>query len=413
VSDPARAAAIEALVRAQLAPELPREPAIGAFEGAGLPLVVPGFGLAEVAAAVTCLLDGRLTMGAQVEAFEAEWAAFVGTRHCVMLNSGSSALLVLLSALVHSGRLRRGEEVLVPAVGWSTGLFAVAQAGLRPVLVDVSPDTLCLEGRFDRPVLAVHLLGQPARVEAPLWIEDACGAHGAALDGRRVGSLGVGGCFSFFYSHHLTTGEGGAITLSDPELADVARSLRAHGWVRERSDRAALEAASPAADPRFLFVSAGYNLRPGDPMAAFGRVQIARLAAFVAQRRDNHRAWCREVAALGLPLRVFPEARGTRHAGFAFPLLLDADAPLDRRALCARLEAQGIETRPISGGNLARQPAFAAVPGARVEGPLPVADAVHERGLFVGQSQAFGPAQGAALCRALARAFGRDAPGPL
>lgn len=402
-----RTRAIAALVARHLTPEVAREPLVGGWAEPTLPLVVPGFGQAEIAAAIGVLLDGRLTMGAHVAAFEAAWAAYVGTRHCVMLNSGSSALLVLFSALVETGRLRRGDEVLVPAVGWSTSLFAVAQAGLRPVVVDVDPDTLCLEGTFDRPVLAVHLLGCPSQVQAPLVIEDACGAHGAAIGGQRVGGRGVGGCFSFFYSHHVTTGEGGAITTSDDALADAARSLRAHGWIRERSDRDALAAASPGDDPRFHFVSAGYNLRPTDPMAAFGSVQLGRLDGFVDQRSNNHDDWCARVALLGLPLRVFPAPAGVRHAGFAFPLLLDADAPLDRSELCRRLEAQGVQTRPISGGNLARQPAFAAVPGARVEGALPVADAVHARGLFVGQSQAFGPAQGDLLCRALVAAFAR------
>jgi CDP-4-dehydro-6-deoxyglucose reductase, E1 len=407
VSGEDRARAIAALVDQHLNMDIPREPQVGSWAGATIPLVVPGFGQAEIAAAISVLLDGRLTMGAHVAAFEAAWANYVGTRHCVMLNSGSSALLVLFNALVETGRLQRGDEVLVPAVGWSTSLFAVAQAGLRPVVVDVDPDTLCLEGDYDRPVLAVHLLGCPSRARAPLVVEDACGAHGAAIAGQRVGGRGVGGCFSFFYSHHLTTGEGGAITTSDDELADAARSLRAHGWIRERTDRAALAAASPGDDPRFHFVSAGYNLRPTDPMAAFGSVQLGRLPGFLAQRSRNHTDWCARIAALDLPLRVYPAPDGVLHAGFAFPLLLDADAPIDRGELSRRLEARGIETRPISGGNLARQPAFAAVPGARVEGALPVADAVHTRGLFVGQSQAFGPAQGELLCRALQVAFSR------
>ena len=184
-----------------------------------LPLAVPPFGADEIAAAIDTLLGGWLTMGAQCRAFEAAWAEAVGVRHSVVVNSGSSALLVLLSALVETGRLSRGDEVVVPAVGWSTSLFAVAQAGLRPVLMDVSIDTLCLEGHFDKPVLAVHLLGQASGATSPMLIEDACGAHGAQVGDRTVGSIGIGGAFSFFFSHHLSTIEGGIAAKSAARIS--------------------------------------------------------------------------------------------------------------------------------------------------------------------------------------------------
>lgn len=371
----------------------------------GLPLAVAPYGREEVAEAIAMLLEGRLTMGPRVRAFEEAWAAEVGVPHAVAVNSGSSALLVMLSALVATGRLEPGDEVIVPAVGWSTSLFSVAQAGLRPVLVDVAADTLCLEGSYDRPVLALHMLGCPSRATGPMVIEDACGAHGARIGDRSVGSIGICGAFSFFFSHHLTTAEGGAVTTADAELADACRAVRAHGWVRERSDRAAVEDRYSDIDPRFLFVVPGYNLRPTELAGAFGIHQVPRLQAFVDQRNRNHAAWCARIDALGLPLRVFPEPAGTRHAGFAFPMLLDRDSPLDRAELCRRLEARGIQTRPISGSNLARQPAFAMVPGARVEGALPVADAVHERGLFVGNSHAFDDRHGQRLADALQAAF--------
>jgi CDP-6-deoxy-D-xylo-4-hexulose-3-dehydrase len=197
------------------------------------------------------------------------------------------------------------------------------------------------------------------------------------------------------------------VTTDDPVVANAARSLRAHGWIRERTDADALAAAHPEIDRRFLFVSTGMNVRPTELTGAFGCQQVPRLEGFVQTRSDNHAAWCAAIDALNLPLRVFPAQAGTRHAAFAFPMLLDADAGIDRATLCARLEASGIDTRPISGSNLARQPAFSQVPGARVEGPLPVADAVHTRGFFVGQSHAFGPAQLDLLTGALERAFGR------
>jgi CDP-6-deoxy-D-xylo-4-hexulose-3-dehydrase len=354
----------------------------------GLPLAVSPIEGEEIAAAIDTLLSGWLTMGKKVLAFEQAWAEAVGTKHAVCVNSGSSALLVMLTALIESGVLARGQEVIVPAVGWSTSLFTVAQAGLKPVLVDVGSDSLCLEGDWDRPVLAVHLLGCPSRATGPVIIEDACGAHGARIGDQTCGSIGVASAFSFFFSHHLSTIEGGMINTDSDEVADAARSVRAHGWVRERSDADQLAAAHPEIDRRFLFVSAGYNLRPTEITGAMGVCQVPRLDEYVAKRRKNHARWCDAVESLNLPLRVFPELPNTTHAAFAFPMLIDPAAD-ERAVVCAKLEAQGISTRPISGSNLARQPAFSRIEGARVEGPTPVADAVHERGFFVGQSHAF------------------------
>ncbi|MDP2317694.1 MAG: DegT/DnrJ/EryC1/StrS family aminotransferase [Pseudomonadota bacterium] len=399
---PERRAALAALIEAEMA-GLPVE----AHDAAtGHPLCVVGFGAEEVLAATLAMISTEVTMGARVRAFEAVWAARCGKRHGVLVNSGSSANLLLLAGLVEAGHLAPGDEVLVPAVGWSTTLFPVAQVGLVPVLVDVDPATLCLDPKSaaaarsprTRAAFAVHLLGQAAEMapyEDLLVLEDACGAHGATIGGRPVGSVGLGATFSFFFSHHITTIEGGIVVTDDDVLADTLRSLRAHGWVRERSDRAALEAASPEIDPRFLFVSPGYNLRPTELTAAFGLVQDRRLDAWVARRRANHADWCARLA--GIPgLTVFPEAPGTTHAGFAFPLLVAGD----RGGCMAALEARGIATRPISGSNLARQPAFARVP-ARTPVPLTVADAVHTNGFFVGNSHAFGPDHGARLADAL------------
>ncbi len=381
----------------------------------GMPLVVTGYGPDEVIEALDALVSTQVTMGARTRAFEAAWSARCGRRHGVMVNSGSSANLLMLAALVEIGRLSPGDEVLVPAVGWSTTLFPVAQAGFVPVLVDVDPASLCIDpvaaARARTPrtraVLAVHLLGQPAALRDPAFdglirLEDACAAHGASVDGTPVGNLGDAASFSFFFSHHLTTIEGGMVLTDDDAVADALRSLRAHGWIRERSDREALAAAHPGSDPRFLFVSPGWNLRPTEVQAAFGLVQVARLDAWVARRRANHAAWCGALA--GVPgVTAFPERPGTVHAGFAFPFLVDGDRPRIQR----HLASHGIDSRPISGGHLAHHPAWGALGRAwphaapRVAGPTPVADRVDASGIFVGNSHAFGPAHGARLAAVL------------
>lgn len=380
----------------------------------GLPLQVVSFGAAEVNAAMTCLVTTWVTMGERVQAFEHQWARYCGATAGVMCNSGSSANLLMLAALVEAGLLQRGDEVLVPAVGWSTSLFPIAQVGLVPVLVDVD-ETLCIDvakareamGLRTKGALAVHLLGQPADVTGLedlglLVAEDACAAPGAERDGRRAGSMGIGGTFSFFFSHHLTTVEGGIVVYRDEALANATRSLRAHGWVRERSDKDALVAESPEIDERFLFVSAGWNLRPTEMAGAMGSEQLKRLPAWIERRRRNHATWCELLAHVD-EVTLFPERPGETHACFAFPLLL---APhLDRAAVMAHLESRGIQTRPISGSNLARQPAFPRVPGARVAGSLDMADRIHTHGLFVGNSHAFGQGHGELLRDALEEAL--------
>ena len=276
-----------AQVRALIAAEMAHLPVERHDPAQGLPLQVTGFGADEVNDAVEAMVTTWVTMGKRVRAFEEAFAAWIGTRHAVMVNSGSSANLVGLAALVHTGRLRLGDEVLVPAVAWSTSLFPVAQCGLRPVLVDVDPDTLCVDvglaaeaiGPRTRGAIGVHLLGQPADVAGLqdldlVVLEDACAAHGAQVAGRRCGGLGAVGTFSFFFSHHITTVEGGMIVTDDHAVAEAARALRAHGWIRELDERDAHAAAHPEIDPRFLFTAAGWNLRPTEMAGAFGLRQL-------------------------------------------------------------------------------------------------------------------------------------------
>ena len=393
-------------IRALIKKYSPRDPhAMCAADS--LPLAHISFGEEEIEEAMESLLTGWITMGKKVSAFEHAWAQKIGVEHAIAVNSGSSSLLVMLSAMVSCGYLSPGQEVLVPALGWSTSLFSVVQAGLHPVLVDVDADSLCIEGKRDRPVLAIHLLGAPSRVQTPILLEDACGAHGAEVEGKKVGSLGACGAFSFFFSHHLTTGEGGMITTSDRDLADACRSIRAHGWIRERSDRQQWIEDHPTVDPRFLFATSGYNLRMTDIAGAMGIHQVKRLDAFVAQRRENHRKWCEWISSLALPVRVYPEQEGTLHSAFAFPMLLNADSPFTRAEICAELAKYNIDTRPISGSNLAKQPAFSTLKNAHVEGSTPITDAIHDRGFFVGQSHAFGDDHGNLLCDALQRIFSR------
>lgn len=366
-----------------------------------VPLSVPLYGAREVNGALDALLKQNVTMGARVRAFEQAFADYIGSKHAIMVNSGSSANLLAISVLaqqVLEGHLTPGDEVIVPAVTWSTTIAPILQLGCVPVFVDIDEDTLNMrpesidEALSDRTraVFPVHLLGNPVAMdplmerakEHGLWvIEDTCESLGSQIHDRYVGSFGDFGTFSFYFSHHITTIEGGMVVTDSDELGDLARSLRAHGWSRDMSTRPQLEAANPAIDPRFLFVNVGYNLRPMEIQAAFGLVQLQRLAEFNDQRRVNADRLEQELAPYSDRLRLITEQQGGHSTWFGFSVI--ARSAEERNKLQAHLEDRGIATRPIVAGNLALQPAFKNN-AHRVVGDLEVATRVGERGLFVG-----------------------------
>ena len=379
-----------------------------AGESYRLPLTSLTLGAEEIAAAFEALVRGPLTQGPRVRALEREFAADHGVPVALFCNSGSSANLLAISCLAGGGGegpadeplLQPGGEVIVPALTWSTTLWPVVQVGAIPVLADVSPETLnvtvesverALSPRT-RAVFVAHTLGNPAPVDdlARLCaakritlVEDACESLDACIDGRRVGTFGRLATFSFYFSHHITTIEGGMVLASDAGDEARLRMLRAHGWSRDLPEerRRALEAENPDLDPRFLFVSTGYNLRGTEVQAAIGRVQMRRRAAFLAHRRRVAASW---TAALQRHPEIFAPVRFAPGASpFALPLVLRAGSGATRRRLTRFLEDSGIETRPLVAGNLARQPAMRRV-AHRLAGPLDGADALHERAIYIG-----------------------------
>jgi CDP-6-deoxy-D-xylo-4-hexulose-3-dehydrase len=380
-----------------------------------IPLSVPTFGWEEVWDALESLLSTQVTMGEKVQRFESMFAEYVGVKHAVMVNSGSSANLLALSVLsspLIAGHLRPGDEVVTPAVTWATAVFPIANLGLVPVLVDVELDTFDLIPEEvekaitprTRAILLVHLMGNPcdmdrimsiARRHNLLVIEDACEAHGAEYHGRKVGSFGDFATFSFFFSHHISTMEGGMLLTNDDRYAELARALRVFGWVRDLKAKDVIAQQHPEVDPRFLFVSTGYNLRPMEIQGAFGIRQMGKLERYVQLRRENARYWSRKLGALP-HLRVHREAEGTRHAWFGYPIMVLPGAAFSRDELADHLEAKGVETRPIMAGNMDEQPAMRLFPYRKV-GDLPNARLVHRSAFFFGNHHGIGSEQRKAI----------------
>jgi CDP-4-dehydro-6-deoxyglucose reductase, E1 len=389
------------------------------------PLAVPLYGAQEVNDALDVLLSQRVTMGAKVREFEAAFAEFIGSRHAVMVNSGSSANLLAVSILaagaVPNG-LRPGDEVIVPAVTWPTTITPIIQNGCIPVFVDIDPKTLNLrpedlEAAWSprtRAIFAVHLLGNPVAMEQVvefarshnMWVlEDTCESLGSTIGDKRAGAVGDIGTFSFYFSHHITTVEGGMLVTDDDHLADLARSMRAHGWTRDMSTRAEYEAATPWIDPRFLFVHVGYNVRPMELQAAFGLVQLRRLEEFNDARRKNATELISRLADLEPDIEFVAEQAGGRSTWFGFPVVVkDAQT---RVALSRHLEERGIETRAIVAGNLLVQPAFRDNPH-RTVGTLANATVIGQRGLFIGNHPDLGERRVDHIVGAFRSFFGRD-----
>jgi CDP-6-deoxy-D-xylo-4-hexulose-3-dehydrase len=367
-----------------------------------IPLNIPGFGWEEVWESVETLLSTQVTMGKKVQQFERMFAEYVGVKHSVMVNSGSSANLLALSILTNplqSKRIQPGDEVITPAVTWATTVWPILNVGLVPVLVDVDLANFNLVAEEvekaitprTRAIMVVHLLGNPcdmakigsiARRHELSVIEDSCEAHGAEFRGRKVGSFGDLATFSFYFSHHISTIEGGMLLTNNDDYAELARALRVFGWIRDLKDKDAIASEHPGIDSRFLFANIGYNLRPTEIQGAFGIHQIAKLERFIAARRDNARYWTDKMASFD-HLLVHQEAEGTRHVWLGYPITVRPEAPFSRRELTSYLEAKGVETRPIMAGNIEEQPALRFFPYHKV-GSLPNAHLIHRGAFFIG-----------------------------
>ena len=378
-----------------------------------IPLAYNTLGDAEMAAAHEVLQSGRLTQGARVAQFEREFADWHGAKHAIFVNSGSSANLVGIEALVQLSRLRPdlvpsgrpcapGDEVVIQGLNWPSTLKPLMNLGLKPVFCDIDPASLnasvetvaAAVTERTRMVIAVPVLGNPTHVAELadycaandlLLFEDACESVGAVTkDGARIGTLGSASAFSFYFSHHLTTIEGGMILTDSDELADMAYALRAHGWSRNLQLDGFLDfdsgEESGAIDPRFCFVLPGYNVRSTDLNAALGSVQLTRLADMVDARRTV--AQGRIDALDGTAVRVPGADIIDRHSWMTTPLLFPDRAARDRGR--DALEADGVETRPIIVGNVLRHPLARMLGLADHQRPLPECDGVFERGLMIG-----------------------------
>lgn len=339
-------------------------------------------------------------MGPRVAQFEREFAEAVGVRHAVMVNSGSSANLAAVAALVLNPNvpLEAGDEVLVPAVSWSTTYYPFHQYGLKLVFVDIDPETLNIDlekareaiTSKTRAIAIVNLLGNPldyTQVENfadefnLVVVEDNCEALGASFEGRQSGTLGLVGTYSSFFSHHISTMEGGLAVTNDQVTYEHLVSVRAHGWVRDLPHESSLLTKSgDSFEDSFRFVLPGYNLRPLEMSGALGTAQLKKVPNIVEGRRENARFWVERMAGVD-GVRIQRETGVS--SWFGFSMVLEGRLAERRPDALRALHDAQVDVRPIVAGNFTRNPVITKL-DASIPMALPVADEIHDRGLFIG-----------------------------
>jgi CDP-6-deoxy-D-xylo-4-hexulose-3-dehydrase len=387
-----------------------------AFEAGTSPVPVSGkvFDEDELQHLVDASLDFWLTTGRFAAQFEREFARWIGVRHALLVNSGSSANLLALTTLTGNElgerALRPGDEVITAAAGFPTTVNPIIQNGLVPVFVDslmptynADPDAVeAAVGPRTRAIMLAHTLGNPFDVDRikaiadkhRLWlIEDTCDAVGSTWHGRKVGTFGDIATVSFYPAHHMTMGEGGAVLTGSPPLKKILESFRDWGrdcWCEPGEDNTCgkrfewqLGTLPIGYDHKYSYSRIGYNLKLTDMQAAVGVAQLKKLDDFVARRRDNF-AYLRSALEPLADVLILPEATpGSDPSWFGFPITVRDGGGITRSAVIGWLESRGVKTRLLFGGNLTRQPAYADVP-FRVVGDLTVADQIMNNTFWIG-----------------------------
>lgn len=367
------------------------------------PLATSSWDQAEQDAIQRVIASDRYSMGTEVAEFETKFAEYFGARFAVMVNSGSSANLLMTAALFFTRnpalKLNRGDEIIVPAVSWSTTYSPLSQYGLHLKFVDIDLETL----NYDlaalasavtdrtRAIMVVNLLGNPNDFDAItriidgrdiVVIEDNCESMGATFNDRQCGTFGVMGTFSCFFSHHISTMEGGMVLTDDEELYHVMLALRAHGWTRNlpKFNHVTGEKSDDPFEESFRFVLPGYNLRPLEMSGAIGLAQLEKLPDLIAGRRANG---AKVQSRLGNHPKFMIQREIGNSSWFGFSIVIRPDTGLNRADLVRDLTEAGFECRPIVAGNFAKNEVMVHFDHS-IHRDLVNADYIDRNGLFVG-----------------------------
>lgn len=345
--------------------------------------------------------SGMYTMGSKVKSYENDFTKCFGSKYAVMVNSGSSANLLAVAALFYrkNSPLKPGDEVIVPAVSWSTTYHPLQQYNLHVKFVDIDIETLNYDLKAlkkavtdkTKMIVAVNLLGNPNDFEVIneiigsrdiILLEDNCESMGATFKGKMAGTFGLMGTFSSFFSHHISTMEGGMIVTDDEELYHIMLSMRSHGWTRHlpETNQVTGKKSDDPFEESFRFVLPGYNLRPGELHGAVGIEQLKKLPELINVRRQNAEVF-KSLFSNHPYLHIQKEIGAS--SWFGFSLILKDNAPYTRTELVELLTKHEIECRPIVSGNFLKNPVLKHYDYS-VSGDIKNAEIIDQRGLFVG-----------------------------
>ena len=367
------------------------------------PLATATWDQKEIDAMQNVIATGNFTMGKNVKSFEKIFSQYVGSQNAVMVNSGSSANLLMIAALFYTKnpklKLKRGDEVIVPAVSWSTSYYPLYQYGLKIKFVDISLETLNYDldqlgsaiSKNTRVILAVNLLGNPndfdcinkiIKEKNIILLEDNCESMGATFNNKKTGTFGVMGTFSSFYSHHISTMEGGLIATDDQELYQILISLRSHGWTRGLPTKNLIcdDKDDDSLEESFRFVLPGYNVRPLELEGAIGIEQVKKLPMIISERRKNAELFKNTLT--NHPDLIIQKEVGMS-SWFGFSIIVRPNSNLSRNELVSKLNHLGFELRPIVTGNFLKNDVIKFF-DYEVHGDLKNAEYLDKNGLFIG-----------------------------
>ena len=350
-------------------------------------LLEDGISKEDILEAKNVLDSKQITMASKTRKFEEMFAKKMGTKYALMVNSGSSANLLAIFAAgnpLRLNKLKKGDEVIIPVLCWSTSLWPLVQFGLKPVFIDIDPKTLNVnEDELiekitpkTRCIFLVNVHGNScdlfkvkkiAKKKKIILIEDNCESLGSKLKNKYLGTFGDFGTFSFFYSHQITSGEGGMIVCNNDKDYEILFALRSHGWLggtrfytRKLKSYNYYAKRYPSLDPRYIFVNSGFNLRPTDIQAAIGLNQFTRLKKLIRNRKQNRRLIINSLKKdkrWKNQFQFIEPAKNINPSWMGLPIIIDKKYKKQKMKFLSYLDSIGIETRPIISGVFTNQPA--------------------------------------------------------
>jgi len=346
---------------------------------------------------IKVIVSKKITMSKKTIEFEKKFSKFIGSKYALMVNSGSSANLLAMFAMINPAKvdkLKRGDECLIPALCWSTSLWPIVQAGLTPKFVDIDPKTLNLSiddlkkkiTKKTKAIMAVHILGNSTNMNELMkivkknkirLIEDTCEALGSKFKNKYLGNFGSFGTYSFYYSHQITAGEGGMIVCNDRKDYQIIHSLRSHGWDRGLTSN----------KNDFNFINSGFNLRPTDISAAIGLNQLKKLNYFKKIRSENRKkiiTTLQKSKNWKNQFNFIDPIKDIEPSWFGLPILINDKFLYKKFLFLDYLNKNGIETRPIISGNFLNQPSIKLYNLNPKKTVFKGAQEVENRGFFIG-----------------------------